>query len=45
MLKSGGSKNYKVLLRDFNLDPEKKEFWQDGLNIIKNMIDELEQLG
>ena len=45
LLKSGGSKNYKVLLRDFNLDPEKKEFWQDGLNIIKNMIDELEQLG
>ncbi len=45
LLKSGGSKNYKVLLREFNLDPEKKEFWQDGLNIIKNMIDELEQLG
>ena len=45
LLKSGGSKHYKDLLKDFNLNPEKKKFWQNGLNIIKNMIDELEQLG
>ena len=44
LLKSGGSKNYKVLLRSFNLNPKNKDFWQMGLNLIKNFIDELEQL-
>ena len=44
LLSSGGSKLYKDLLKDFNLYPDKKEFWQGGLNIIKTMIDDLEQL-
>ena len=44
LLKSGGSKDYKKLLMDFNLNPKNKDFWQMGMNLIKNFIDELEQL-
>lgn len=44
MLKSGGSRNYKELLKDFDLNPKDPEFWQSGLNIIKKLIDDLEQL-
>ena len=45
LLKAGGSKNYKDLLTKFNLNPKEPDFWQSGLNIIKNLIDDLENLG
>ena len=44
LLKSGGSKHYREILKDFDLDPSKKDFWQSGMKIIKNLIDELEDL-
>tara|TARA_B100000989_G_scaffold299036_1_gene292307 strand:- start:3200 stop:4969 length:1770 start_codon:yes stop_codon:yes gene_type:complete len=44
LLSSGGSKGYKVLLNQFDLNPEKKDFWQGGLNIISDMIDNVERL-
>ena len=45
LLRSGGTKHYSELLKDFGLNPKDPEFWQSGLNIIKNLIDELEKLG
>tara|TARA_B100001123_G_scaffold401629_1_gene488514 strand:+ start:1178 stop:2980 length:1803 start_codon:yes stop_codon:yes gene_type:complete len=44
LLKSGGSRNYKELLKNFDLNPYDKRFWQKGLNVISNLIDELENL-
>lgn len=44
LLSAGGSKKYNELLKPFNLDPKKKEFWQGGLNTIIEMIDQLEEL-
>ena len=44
LLKSGGSQNYQVLLNKFNLNPKDKNFWQMGMNLIKNLIDELEKI-
>ena len=44
MLRSGGARNYKELLKEFDLNPKDPEFWQSGLNIIKKLIDDLEQL-
>ena len=32
-------------LKEFDLDPKRKDFWQMGMNLIQNLIDELEQLG
>ena len=45
LLKSGGTKHYSDLLDNFGLNPKDQKFWQSGLNIIKNLIDELENLG
>ncbi|MAY91145.1 MAG: hypothetical protein CMN00_08260, partial [Rickettsiales bacterium] len=45
LLKAGGSQNYSDLLKVFNLNPKDLDFWQSGLNIIKKLIDDLEQLG
>ena len=45
LLKSGGTVPYHNLLKGFELNPEKKDFWQMGLNLIKNLMDDLEQLG
>ena len=45
LLRSGGTKHYSTLLKKFDLDAKDPKFWQDGLNIINNLIDELEQLG
>ncbi len=45
LLKSGGSIEYSELLRNFNLDPKDSKFWQSGLNLIKKLIDDLEELG
>ena len=44
LLKSGGSQNYQVLLNKFNLNPKDKNFWQMGMNLIKNLIDDLEKI-
>ena len=44
LLQSGGSKHYKDSLKDFDLDPSRKDFWELGINIIKKFIDELEKL-
>ena len=42
MLKAGGTLRHKELLAPFGLDASKPDFWQQGLNIISAMIDELE---
>ena len=44
LLRSGGSKKYRELLKPFNLNPSNKDFWKKGLNIISNLIDELEEI-
>ena len=44
LLESGGSRNYQVLLAEFDLDPKNKNFWQLGMNLIKNLLDELERI-
>ena len=45
LLKSGGSIDYKSHLKNFDLAPKDKNFWQLGMNLIKNLMDELEKLG
>ena len=45
LLKAGGSKDYREILGTFELNPEDPSFWQSGLNLIKKLIDELEDLG
>ncbi|MDG4720058.1 MULTISPECIES: M3 family oligoendopeptidase [Thalassospira] len=44
MLKAGGTKHHKELLAPFGLDATDPAFWQRGLNMLKRMIDELEEL-
>ena len=44
LLKSGGSQNYQTLLKGFDLNPKNKNFWQMGMNLIKNLIDDLEKI-
>ena len=44
LLESGGSQRYKELLKPFNLDPSKSDFWKKGILVIENLIDELEKL-
>ena len=44
LLQSGGSEHYKKHLKKFNLNPKDKNFWQLGMNLIKNFIDDLEHL-
>ena len=43
MLRAGGSKHHKELLEPFGLDASDPEFWQLGLKVIENLIDELEE--
>lgn len=42
MLKAGGTLRHKELLAPFGLDASKPTFWQQGLDIISDFIDELE---
>ncbi len=42
MLEAGGTLHHKELLKPFNLDASKADFWQQGLNIISGYIDMLE---
>ena len=44
LLQSGGSKKYNELLKPFDLDPTKKNFWTKGLTLIEDLIDDLEKL-
>ena len=44
LLKSGGTQHYQVLLRNFDLNPKEKDFWQMGMNLIKNLMDDLEKI-
>ena len=43
MLEAGGTLRHKELLAPFGLDASNPDFWQQGLNIISAMIDELEK--
>ena len=45
MLRAGGSKRHKALLRPFGLDASDPDFWARGLGVIEGLIDELEGLG
>lgn len=42
MLKAGGTLHHKELLAPFGLDASRKEFWQFGLDVISNYIDQIE---
>ena len=44
MLKAGGSMHHKDLLSPFGLDARDPKFWDQGLSMISNMIDELEAM-
>ncbi|MDP5215785.1 M3 family oligoendopeptidase [Ruegeria sp. 2205SS24-7] len=44
MLKAGGSKHHKELLAPFGLDASDPKFWDKGLSMISEMIDELETM-
>ena len=44
LLKAGGSLKYRELLKPFNLDPSKSDFWNKGISVIESLIDELEQI-
>lgn len=44
MLKVGGTLRHKEMLTPFNLDANDPMFWQQGLNLIHQFIDELEEL-
>jgi oligoendopeptidase F len=44
MLRAGGSKHHSDLLAPFGLDASDPEFWDKGLSMISDMIDELETM-
>lgn len=44
VLKAGGSKSYTDLLCPFGFNLKEASFWEGGLKMISNMIDELESL-
>ena len=44
MLTAGGSKHHSELLKPFGLDASDSKFWDKGLSMISDMIDELERL-
>jgi oligoendopeptidase F len=45
MLSAGGTKHHSELLAPFGLDARDPKFWDGGLRVIANLIDELELLG
>ena len=45
MLAAGGTKLYSELLQPFGLDARDPKFWDGGLTVISDMIDELEAMG
>ena len=44
MLSAGGTKHHSELLAPFGLDARDPKFWDGGLSVIANLIDELEKL-
>ena len=44
MLSQTGVKKYDELLKPFGLDAKQPDFWNMGLNLISDYIDELERL-
>jgi oligoendopeptidase F len=44
MLEAGGTKLYSELLQPFGLDARDPKFWDGGLTVISDMIDELEAI-
>ena len=44
MLSLGGSQGHKEMLAPFNLDASNPEFWNKGLSVISDYIDEIEKL-
>lgn len=44
MLSAGGSKHHKELLEPFGLDASDPAFWNKGLSMIENFIDQLEAM-
>ncbi len=44
MLELGGVHHHKEMLKPFDLDISKNEFWQSGLNVIVDYIDQLEKI-
>src|SRR5512145_1583517 len=45
MLRAGGTKRHRELLAPFGLDAADPKFWDGGLSLIAEFIDELERLG
>ena len=49
MLAKGGSERHQQMLKPFNLDASKPDFWKKGLSVVKGFVDELavltDQLG
>jgi oligoendopeptidase F len=45
MLSAGGTKHHAELLKPFGLDARDPKFWDGGLSVIANLIEELERLG
>ena len=43
LLESGGSDSYDQLLKPFGLNPKRKDFWQKGISVIEEFIDQLEE--
>ncbi|MGC1316331.1 MAG: M3 family oligoendopeptidase [Pseudolabrys sp.] len=44
MLSAGGTKHHSELLAPFGLDARDPKFWDGGLNVVAQLIDELEEL-
>jgi oligoendopeptidase F len=44
MLEAGGSKHHSELLAPFGLDARERAFWQKGLQVLEDIIDELERM-
>ena len=44
MLRAGGTKHHSEFLKPFGLDASDPGFWNKGLAVISNLIDELEEL-
>ena len=44
LLSAGGTRHHSELLAPFGLDARDPKFWEGGLKVIANLIDELEAL-
>jgi oligoendopeptidase F len=44
LLEAGGSEDYTELLKEFGLNPKDKDFWDNGMKVIIELINELENM-